>query len=765
MFRSPTFLSHQLGLQSGVKATAVAAFLALLPCLGSASALSPRDALLSAAQSLRDEQAWQPALERFREGQQQFPKDSAFQYGEIYVLADAGQTEQALALAQALLRKAPENVDSLLVMGYAQLRHSGAFAALEYIDRAHQLAANTRPYVVRDYVLALQRAQMAGPALEIAQQYPALLDIESMHELQADAVAQSVRFADLPTRSEAERFQLADVALAKYETLFKQWQQDGNASQAITQRARVDRLQALHARFFMAELLQEYEALVAQGVEVPDYALGDVASAYLYMRKPEQSAQIYQRLIASGYMRSDEVSRQNQDFGLLYAYADQGDVTTSQHLAQPLQADYPQWRYVEGDQARIPNAAFLDAHHTATMMDFYASATPQAQHNLEQMVSAAPNNNNLRTDLAWLYRSRGWPRKAEQELKVAEAYDPRGLGVEVGQGLAALDLQEWRQAQALSADMQMRFPEDRRSQRLARLWQVHNMAELQVAGYKGLSDNNPVSGGRDFGIETTLYSQPLAYNWRLLAGAGHRSATFDDGKGEHNFGRVGLEWRSRDWTVMGEVASNHFGHGHRSSTALTVDYSISDAWSVHLGAQHRARDTSLDALRNNVTSNRLDWGLQWRQSERRAWNLSITPSDFSDGNRRWDILLAGQERLWTHPTWFVDAGVELFHTRNRRSDVPYYSPRRESSVLPTLTWNHTIHQRYETAWTQQASIGIGSVQQSGYGAGLINALSYGQRYKSNDTLELGGTLSTLSRPYDGRREREWRLVFDMTFRF
>lgn len=205
---------------------------------------------------------------------------------------------------------------------------------------------------MRDYVLALQRAQMAGPALQVAQRYPGLLHPEAMHALQADAVAESVRFADLPTRNEAQRFQLADTALAQYATLFAQWPQEGNVSPAIVQRARVDRAASLARPLFMAELLQEYEALVAEGVQVPDYALGDVASAYLYMRKPEQSAQIYQRLIASGYMRDDEVSRQNQDFGLLYAYVDQGDVQTSQQVAQPLPADYPQWRYVEGDQAK-----------------------------------------------------------------------------------------------------------------------------------------------------------------------------------------------------------------------------------------------------------------------------------------------------------------------------------------------------------------------------------------------------------------------------
>lgn len=751
----------------GLKATAAASLVLLSALLGTAAlAAAPvaRDALLAQAHHLRDTQQWPQALQAYQQGRQQFPQDSAFQYGEIYVLADADQTEQAVALATQWLARQPDDADALLLMGYARLRHEGVFAALEYVDRAMQVAGD-RPYVVRDYVLTLQRAGLAFAGLEIAQRHPQLFTPAQIWALQADAVAESIRHADLPARSEAERFAVADAALARYSVLWAQWQADPEATRAIHQRTRIDRLQALHARFRMAELVQEYEALVAEGVDIPGFALGNVASAYLYLRQPEQATLLYQRLIASGYMRDDEITRQNQDIGLLYAYADQGDVTASQQSAQPLQQSHPQWRYMEGDAAHIPNPAFLDAQHTATMMDFYAQSTPSAQYTLERMVHAAPNNNNLRTDLAWIYRSRGWPRQAEQTLKVAESYEARGLSLEVGQGLAALDLQEWRQAQQLSADTLTRFPEDRRSQRLARLWQVHNMAQLQVSGYQGLSHNNPVAGGRDFGLETTLYSQPLAYHWRLLAGLGHRSARFDDGKARHNFGRVGLEWRSRDWTVLGEVVDNHVGPSNHLGAGLAVDYSLSDTWSLQAGAQWRARDTSLDALRNGITSNRLDLGLQWRHSERRSVSLMITPSDFSDGNRRWEVLLSGQQRLWTRPTWFVDGGLEVFATRNSRSDVPYYSPRSAHSVVPTLTWNHTLHQRYTTAWTQQASVGLGGLHQRGYGGGAIGTLSYGQRYQANDVFEIGGTLSTLSRPYDGVREREWRVVFDMIFRF
>jgi biofilm PGA synthesis protein PgaA len=125
------------------------------------------------------------------------------------------------------------------------------------------------------------------------------------------------------------------------------------------------------------------------------------------------------------------------------------------------------------------------------------------------LVDAAPWNNSLRTDLAWACRMRGWPRLAEQELKIAEGYRPRDLNVETHQGQTALVLQEWRQAELLSADTIGRFPEAPAAKRLARAWEVHNMAELQVSGYKGAEqrrqqrDGNPVFGSRDFGLETT----------------------------------------------------------------------------------------------------------------------------------------------------------------------------------------------------------------------------------------------------------------------
>ncbi|KAG1434557.1 hypothetical protein G6F57_021534 [Rhizopus arrhizus] len=119
----------------------------------------------------------------------------------------------------------------------------------------------------------------------------------------------------------------------------------------------------------------------------------------------------------------------------------------------------------------MPNDLNLESSQTLAAARLQADDTVAAQASLQDMVANAPNNSGLRSDLAGLYRARSMPRAAEAELKMAETLAPRSLGVENGQGFTALDLQEWRQAEALSADTLARAPENLTSRRLAREWE------------------------------------------------------------------------------------------------------------------------------------------------------------------------------------------------------------------------------------------------------------------------------------------------------
>jgi biofilm PGA synthesis protein PgaA len=745
---------------AGRPAEAVAAY-ETLP----AASAPPADIQLAVARAYRDLRRWPEALAAYRAGLRRHPGQSAFAAGEIMTLADAGQTEAARRAGQDWVARAPRNVDARLALGYVHARLGQPYEALHQADKALAIAPGT-PYVLREYIDALGRARLAQPALELARQHPDLFDARQLRRLEGDALAQQVRLASMPTRGEAERFVIADRALARYDELIPAWQALGDAARDEARRARIDRLHALHARARMTDVVREYEALRAEGVAVPRYALNDVASAYLYLRQPEKARDLYRQVGADDAFRNDDAQdRLSTETGLYYALAEAEQFDQTGAVTDAIGSGYAPWLYYKGQATRNPNDLKLESEQTVAAARLQADDTVAAEQRLADMVANAPNNSTLRADLASVYRRRDQPRASERELKLAETLAPRALSVENGQGFTALDLQEWRQAEALSADTLERAPENLTSRRLAREWEVHNKAELRISGYRGLASDSPVNGNGDFGIDAVLYSPPIDYNWRAFGGGGYATGDFEEGRGNYRWLRTGVEWRGRDLTVEGEVSTHSYGHGVKPGLRLSAAYDIDDHWQVGGSGELLSRETPLRALTNDITANRLTGFVRWRANERREWTLSLSPSRFSDGNQRWELGLDGRERVYTAPHLKADLTLDLSTQRNSRDGAPYYNPRSDLMALPGARLTHTLYRRYETAWEQIGTVGAGSYTQQGYGTGGVIALGYGQRYRANDVLDMGAMVTGISRPYDGQRERELRIVFDLAYRF
>ncbi|WP_439685949.1 Poly-beta-1,6 N-acetyl-D-glucosamine export porin PgaA [Cupriavidus oxalaticus] len=730
-----------------------------------AARTAPPQVLAAAAGALRDQKRWDEALARYREGRRRFPAEPVFALGEVGVLADSGQAAQAVAAGQALVRRQPDDVDSRLALAYVQARAGEPYEALFEADQAYTRAPK-RADAVRAYVAALQRAGLPDAALRVAGEHPALFDAAARQALELDAAAELVRLADMPTRMEAERFAIADRALARYDALLPALKdaKDGQR-EARYRRARIDRLGALHARLRMQDVVDSYEALRAEGVAVPVYALGDVASAYLYLRHPEQAAELFRQVREAYPPGVDPETRLKAQTGLYYANAEAEAFDPAGEVASEARAEQPQWRWVRGQPTRQPNDLWLTAEQTATRARLQADDTPQAQQRTEDLVRNAPGHSGLRAGLANVYLARGWPRAAEQELKAAETLAPRALAVEVQQGHAALGLQEWRQAEMLRDDAMARFPEDLSARRLAREWAVHNKAELRIEGYRGLANDSPVVGDGNFGIESVLYTPPIHYDWRAFGGVGYATGRFDEGRVDYRWARAGVQRRVRDLTVEAELSTHGYGYGARQGGWVAVDYDLDDRWRIGASAAMRSTATPLQALLNGVYANNVQVYGRWRASEASEWMLTVAPSHFSDGNDRLEGGIAGVQRIYTAPHLKADLLVDLWSSRNSRTDVPYYSPRADLTVLPSARLTHTLYRRYETAWEQQFLAGAGTYSQQGFGTGAILLLGYGQRFRTNDVFDVGATVTATSRPYDGQRERELRIVFDLTYRF
>ncbi|WP_434704507.1 poly-beta-1,6 N-acetyl-D-glucosamine export porin PgaA [Pseudomonas sp. Z1-12] len=728
----------------------------------------PVQALTATARAYRNLKRWDSAAELYRQALVIDPQNPDLQLGLALTQADAGRPDEAVTRAKALVAAKPTDPMRRLALGYALTRADSPHEALFEYDQAFTRAGNS-PEVAREYIYALQRARLPEPALRLARLQPGLIDRGVQRRLEGDVAAERVRLADMASRSEQERFVIADRALADYDKLLATWTPVAEAKDDVL-RWRIDRMGALNARARRAEVIAEYQKLLAEGVSIPTYALRWVASSYLEQREPEIAVDLYRWVLIAP--DADPAERFEDSTALYYALLESEKSEEARALAEDMaKAQRPRVE-LKGLPIGNPNDEWMDAQQLAAQAGTYGADLPSAEARLETLVNQGPGNTGMRLAQADLYQARDWPRRSESLLKEVEATIPRNRDLEVAQARAAMDLQEWRQMDALTDDVIARYPENAHVKRLQRQREVHDMAELRIEAYTGKSygggsgDAGAVTGSRDFGIETLLYSPPMDEDWRLFGGAGYATGDFEEGTGHHRWQRLGVERRTRDMTLEAEVSNHSYGSGDKQGARVAVARDVDDHWQYGGSLDYLSANTPLRALNSGIRANGGSGFVRWRAHESREWRLAVSPSHFSDGNNRLEALLTGREGIYSAPRLQVELGLEVGASRNSGSnEVPYFNPESDFSVMPTVSANHVLYRRYETTWSQQFQAGAGTYSQRDYGTGAMGLLSYGQRFIWNDVLETGAALSWLNRPYDGDRESDLRLLVDLTYRF
>ncbi|WP_256574190.1 poly-beta-1,6 N-acetyl-D-glucosamine export porin PgaA [Pseudomonas sp. M30-35] len=728
----------------------------------SRSYLTPSaDVLTTTARAYRNLQRWPQALAAYNQALRLRPTDNGALVGRVMTLADSGKPADAVQQAKTLVAAKPNDAGRRLALAYAYLRNQQKFSSLNEVNEARRLAPE-RNSVKREYLLALQRAGVNSKALELAEKNPQLVNARELRTLQRARVADYVRMSNLPVGKERDRFKIADKAIAEADRLLSQWA-DIPQAQDDAQALRIDRMGALFNRVYMQKVLDEYDAFNSKGVSLPAYALRWVAGASLYLRQPELAAKLYKQILPN--KEDKNPARQSDLQGYYYALKESGQDVAAASLV-PTIANQPRRLYQKG----LPNGKANPHWLAGKVMEVSASQSANdlaaAQLQIETLANSAPGNTELRTVRADIYSARGWPRRSEAELKEAENLSPRSVDVELRQGYTAQQLQEWRQFELYADDIFARYPERLSVRQLERARQLHNMAELRVSSNGGISPDNTVTGSGDYGIDTVLYSSPIDYNWRVFGGLGYSQGTFEEGKGRNRYQRGGLEWRSRDLTLEAEVNNQDYGHGNKQGARLSGSHDLNDYWQYGWSMDWRSRETPLRALNSDITSDIYSGYLSWSPNESRSWRISLTPQRFDDGNDRLSGSISGRERVYTSSKLVADALLDIGASHNSQpADGPYFSPEDDLSIMPGLRLSHLLYERYEQTWSQQAQFGLGSYNQRNYGTDAIGFISYGQRVSINDQLNFGATASALNRPYDGERETEYRLVFDLSYRF
>ncbi|STL41318.1 outer membrane protein PgaA [Escherichia coli] len=270
-----------------------------------------------------------------------------------------------------------------------------------------------------------------------------------------------------------------------------------------------------------------------------------------------------------------------------------GALTVTQHTINTS----PPFLRLMGTPTSIPNDTWLQGHSFLSTVAKYSNDLPQAEMTARELAYNAPGNQGLRIDYASVLQARGWPRAAENELKKAEVIEPRNINLEVEQAWTALTLQEWQQAAVLTHDVVEREPQDPGVVRLKHAVDVHNLAELRIAGSTGIDAEGPDSGKHDVDLTTIVYSPPLNDNWRGFAGFGYADGQFSEGKGIVRDWLAGVEWRSRNIWLEAEYAERFFNHEHKPGARLSGWYDFNDNWRIGSQLERLSHRVPLRAMK------------------------------------------------------------------------------------------------------------------------------------------------------------------------
>ncbi|WP_237387219.1 poly-beta-1,6 N-acetyl-D-glucosamine export porin PgaA [Xenorhabdus sp. Sc-CR9] len=735
----------------------------------------PARGITAVARAYRNKRQWPQAIQLWRTALSFEKQNSDIKAGLIMTLADAKQDKEARCLAKNLLTHHP-NATNYRLMAYVDQAAGRTWDAMQILSAAYERFPNNTE-VIQAYLFSLKNNRVSEPAWNLGQQYAAqltdnlLLTKEQLRRLETDAAAELVRLSIIPNRSEKERFDIADRALARYENMLTQWRSLPDARQDY-QRGRVDRLGALLARHRMQDIINEYQSLQTEGVNIPEYAQKWVASAYLNLRQPNKARDILRSLnYPYGHNPSPAKTplphiTPEDDSVLFYADVESEHLNEARQLAADIKQRNAYVVNVFGSPIPVPNDDWLQGQQFLAESAQLHEDLPDAEKRFTHLARTAPGNQKLRIDLASIWLNRGWPHRAENELKQIEGLDPRNLSLEIQQGYTAFALQEWHQMDLLADDVITRVPENMPAKRFNRLRNVHHMSELRIRVSQGIHSGSPNSGKHSSDIETVLYSPPIDDNWRLFAGGAYNRGQFSEGRGINRDMRSGMEWRSRDFWLEGEVSARNYGNGNKIGLRITGWHDFNDQWRLGGSAERLARNTPLRALSNNIHADGGQIYTRWRHSERSQWTARFASSFFSDGNHRFEYGINGQQRLYTAPYFKLDTALELSTSQNsRHQNTPYFNPKSDFTLLSALAADHIMYRHYQTVWSQQFVAGVGQYRQQGYGSGLITLVEYGQRIKWNDVIDAGVRFTLDKRPYDGKRESNLQAAFDLIYRF
>jgi biofilm PGA synthesis protein PgaA len=615
---------------------------------------------------------------------------------------------------------------------------------------------------LRLQVLTLDDMGASQRAWQLMQARPEEFPTYEREKIEDDRIAHRIRWGTAYASDDARRQDESRNALALLRQL--QAQHPRQTTWEAT-RLRVDALSALNQLQRNQEVIDGYQALRDNGIDVPAYILPTVGDSMMALRRPEDAAQVLQTALQTN---PDDV---NSRILLSYAWIEQERFDLALPLLEKLAQEQPAWPRREGALRGYENWDKYSVDMTLAMARSFAQDNASAERALRALIAIGPTDAGLQAALGTVEARRLRPAAALERYAMALTLDPRQRDARFGQvdALTALDRPD--QAAALLADLRNCYPEDLRGPRAQHTLDLQRGWQFRVEAGRGRSDareggtsNSPL-GSRDGNLQLEAQSPLIDDRWRAALLARDDWASLE---GEHvRYRGVGAGVRYRyDRLGVAVDAMQAIDRYDRGATTVSInaDWRFSEAWTGTVAATSHDPEASLQARRIGITADSIGVGATYSPSDTTEVATKLTHFRYDDGNRRDQLGIDARQRLSSQPHLLVDGLASVYTSRGSDGErAAYFNPKRDASASFGIRLDHIGWRRYEREFRRILDVTVGPYWQQGDGISIVPAISYRHRWAPAESNRLEYGVSWSRPVYDGRREN--RVSLDAIWRW
>ena len=670
-------------------------------------------------------------------------------YGLILTYSDAKKIDKAKSYLGKLKRK---NYMFYFLKGYILESKKEYFDSFVNYQKSYQLNRN-----YDDSLKALVRVLDILGLPYLAQKYvdkkPDIFDKNTFYRLKKDQAAFKIRWGEFVLPNQKDRFKETDEALKELNILISK----SNAKSLKEEnpnilQARFDKLVALRDRYYMDEVIKNYKNLKKEHIDLPYYSLNAVADAYLYKKRPQKALLLYKEALKKNPNHFES------KLGVFYCYVELFKLKKAIKYIDEVDKNEPVWigRGYENEYK-------IETASNSALARYFADYMDEAQKRFEDMVNAAPANVDLRSDLASIYKDRGWPRIAIKECDFALAYEKKHKNSNLIKALSLLDANRFRKSEKIVNELYKNYPEDLQVKKAKKLFHIYkDMNELTVDSVIGSSSGKEI-GSDHFYIETKLYSKPIDYNYRVYILGLYSKSNVVEGKEIFKRAGVALEYKKSDLiTDIGFIGNRNVD---KNSWFADIKYYFNDKIISYMEYESYSKETPLRALKNSIYADRKYLVLTYRFSESKETNFEFERMDFNDTNRRSTLELNHYQRIITGPYYKLNTTFTFSIAKNTKDDTPYFNPLKERYIGVDFENIWHIYRRYSKAFSHVLGFSIGNNWQKGFGSHTPWSIRYEHRWEADDRFDLIYGISRSKSYFDDDKEFDTSFYLNLDWRF